>query len=284
MTKFKIRPAIYSRLPLSIAVAIAVMLAASPASAQNGTKLDAPAPAQAPAPARSPAPASATKAAILRKAESSYYILQSQGLKSFQCIVQPNWAESVPDLSQLALVSQIKFSAVIDDQGGVQVAPFLPNGGTVDPSVSQLVGGLQGTISGFFQTWNGLVFSPLLPDPTDKDIIFSAQADGFHFAKKSQDTSVDLVLTKNGLLTDMKVVTPSVAVALQPSYIATDKGLLLVGANSDLNNGSQKVVFQMQYQDVEGFELPVMVAYQVTLPNQVVSIDLSFADYKIVKQ
>jgi hypothetical protein len=40
----------------------------------------------------------------------------------------------------------------------------------------------------------------------------------------------------------------------------------------------------LQYQEVDGFEMPVMAAYQVTLPNQVVSINLSLTDYKIVKQ
>jgi hypothetical protein len=71
---------------------------------------------------------------------------------------------------------------------------------------------------------------------------------------------------------------------LKSGFIATDKGLLLISTSSDLNNGAQKVDFQLQYQEVDGFEMPVMAAYQVTLPNQVVSINLSLTDYKIVKQ
>jgi hypothetical protein len=166
----------------------------------------------------------------------------------------------------------------------VQVAAFLPSGATIDPSLGQMVGGIQQTITGFFQTWNSLVLSALLPAPTDPDLIFSSDADGYHFGKKSQGTSVDLVVTKNALLTEMKVVTPSETVVLKPGYIATDKGLLLTSTSSDLNNGAQKVDFQLQYQEVDGFEMPVMAAYQVTLPNQVVAIDLSLTDYKIVKQ
>jgi hypothetical protein len=224
------------------------------------------------------------KASILRKAAVAYYILQSHGLKSFQCDVQPNWAQVITDPDQLAAVNQVEFSAVIDDQGGVQVTPFLPSGAAIDPSLGQVVGGIQQTITGFFQTWNSLVLSPLIPPPDDTGIVFSSQADGYHFAKKSADTSVDLVLTKNALLTEMKVVTPSATVDMKPGYIATDNGLLLVSTSSDLNNGAQKVDFQLQYQDVDGFEMPVMAAYQVTLPNQVVAIDLSLTDYKIVKQ
>ena len=285
MKKFLTGPAGFFRLAVAIAVALGVVFVATQARAQqNGTKLDAPVPAQAPAPARSPAPASATKASILSKAAVSYYILQSRGLKSFQCDVQPNWAQIVTDTDQLAAVNQVEFSAAIDDQGGVQVAAFLPGGATIDPSLSQIVGGLQQTITGFFQTWNTFVLSPLLPQPDDTAIGFSSQADGYHFGKQSQNMSVDLVVTKDALLTEMKVVMPTETVVLKPGFIPTDKGLLLISTSSDLNNGAQKVDFQLQYQEVDGFEMPVMAAYQVTLPNQVVSINLSLTDYKIVKQ
>jgi hypothetical protein len=284
MKKFLTAPVGFFRLPVALAVALCVVFVAIQARAQDGTKLDSPVSAQAPAPGRSLAPASAMKASILKKAAVAYYILQSHGLKSFQCDVQPNWAQIVTDPDQLAAVNQVEFSAVIDDQGGVQVAPFLPSGATIDPSLGQIVGGLQQTISGFFQTWNSFVLSPLIPQPDDTAIGFSSQADGYHFGKQSQNMSVDLVVTKDALLTEMKVVTPSETVVLKPGYIATDNGLLLISTASDLNNGSQKVDFQLQYQEVHGFEMPVMAAYQVTLPNQVVSIDLSLTDYKIVKQ
>jgi hypothetical protein len=284
MTKLKIGTATFSRMVWAVAViALGVAFAASQASAQNGTKLDAPVQSENPVP-RSPAPPPAMKAAILRKAESSYYILQSQGLKAFQCNVQPNWTEVVPDPAQLALVSQVQFSAVIDDQGAVQVSAFLPNGAAIDPSVNQMVSGVQQTISGFFETWNSMVLSPVFSADDDAKLIYSSQADGYHFSQKNADTSVDIVMTKDALMTAMKVTTASSVIAMQPVYMATGKGLLLTSMNSDINGGKQKVNFEVQYENVEGFEMPAMVAYQVTLPDQVVSLDMSFASYTLARQ
>jgi hypothetical protein len=284
MTKFRQGTAAFSRFALSCAVAFGVFLAAGPASAQNGTKLDAPVSKPAPAPSRSPAPPSAMKASILHKAESDYYILQSQGLKAFQCNIQPNWSQIVTDPDQLAAVRNVQFTAVIDAQGGVQVNPFLPDGSAIDPSLNQLVSGLQQTVTGFFQTWNSMVFSPMFSADTDEQLVYSSQADGYHFSQKSSGTAVEIVLTKEALMTSMKVTTQSSVIAMQPAYIPTDKGLLLTSMNSVIDSGKQKVNFQIQYQNVEGFDMPAMTAYQVTLPDQVVSIDMSFSAYQIVKQ
>jgi hypothetical protein len=284
MTKFKLGAATFSRFALSCAVALGLLLAAGQASAQNGTKLDAPVSKPAPAPTRSPAPPSAMKAAILHKAETGYYILQSQGLKAFQCTVQPNWSQIVTDPDQLAAVRNVEFTAVIDPSGGVQVTPFQPDGSAVDPSLNQIVGGLQQTVTGFFQTWNSMVLSPMFSADTDEQLVYSSQADGYHFSQKSSATSVEIVLTKDALMTSMKVTTQSSVIAMQPAYIATDKGLLLTSMDSVIDSGKQKVNFQIQYQNVEGFDMPAMAAYQVTLPDQTVSIDMSFSAYQIVKQ
>jgi hypothetical protein len=282
MMKIKLGATTFSRFALSCAVALGALLAAGQASAQNGTKLDGP--VSKPAPTRSPAPPSAMKAGILHKAETGYDVLQSQGLKSFQCTIQPNWSQLVTDPDQLAAIRNVEFTAVIDAQGGVQVNPFLPDGSAIDPSLSQIVGGLQQTVTGFFQTWNSMVLTPMFSADSDMQLVYSSQADGYHFSQKSSATSVEIVLTKDALMTSMKVTTQSSVIAMQPAYIVTDKGLLLTSMNSVIDNGKQKVNFQIQYQAVEGFDMPAMVAYQVTLPDQVVAMDMSFSGYQIAKQ
>jgi hypothetical protein len=44
------------------------------------------------------------------------------------------------------------------------------------------------------------------------------------------------------------------------------------------------VNFEVQYQTVEGFQLPGKVSYQVTFPTQAVSIEMSFSNYQITKK
>jgi hypothetical protein len=285
MTKFKIGPATFLPLTLLIAAALGVALAPGHAFAQDGKRLDAPAPAPAPPLARPSAQASsAMKDLILRKAEGAYYILQVQGLKSFQCVIQPNWAQIVTDPTQLALVSPVQFTAVIDDQGAATVTPFLPSGAAIDPSLNDLVGGLQQTVEGFFQTWNSMVFSRVFSPGDDDQLVYSSQADGYHFAQKTSDANVDIVMTRDALMTAMKVTTSSSVIAMAPVYIATDNGLLLSSMNSVIDSGKQKVNFQLQYEMVDGFEMPAMAAYQVIFPDQTVSIDMSFSSYKIIRQ
>jgi len=285
MTKSKIGSATFLRLAFGVVAAMGLTLGAfQPAAhAQDGKRLDTP--VAAPAPAKPPVQnTSAMKDLILRKAEGAYYILQAQGLKSFQCVIQPNWAQIVTDPAQLALVNQVQFTAAIDDQGGATVTPFLPSGAAIDPSLNDLVGGLQQAAEGFFQTWNSLVFSRVFSPDDDDQLVYSSQSDGYHFAQKTSDANVDIVMTRDALITAMKVTTSSSVIEMSPVYIATDNGLLLSSMNSVIDSGKQKVNFQLQYQLVDGLELPAMAAYQVTFPDQTVSIDMSFSAYKTVRQ
>jgi hypothetical protein len=236
---------------------------------------------QAPA---APALPSAGGAEILRKAEAAYYVLQGQGLKSFRCTIQPDWSKTVSDPAKLALIGQVAYTTVIDDQGAAHVTPFLPNGAPIDPSVAQLVGGMQQAIAGFFQTWNAMVLTGLFNPQNDALLVYSSQPDGNHFSQKTVDGSTEVVLTNDALLTAMSVITASSDVEIQPSFLATAKGLLMNGITSDVDHGAQKINFQIQYQTVEGFQMPATIDCRIALPNQVVLIDFSAAAYTIVKQ
>jgi hypothetical protein len=275
---------VHARIPrvaLCVLVAFWAPLASAQTSPQGGTKLDPAVAAQAPV---SSAPPSAVGQEILRKAEAAYYVLQGQGLKSFRCTIQPDWSKTVSDPAKLALVGQVAYTVVIDDQGAAQVTPFLPNGAVIDSSLDQLVGGMRQAIAGFFQTWNSMVLTGLFSPQNDALLVYSSQPDGNHFSQKTADGSTEIVLTNDALMTAMSVITASSDVEIQPSFLATAKGLLMNGITSDVDHGKQKVNFQIQYQNVEGFQMPATIDCQVALPSQVVSIDFTAAAYTIVKQ
>src|ERR1035441_4907882 len=114
--------------------------------------------AATPAASRTPAQATAKppdKKAVLEKALQTYYILEHQGLKSFQCVVQPDWKKFMDMMAQkpstgedprLALLIPVQYSVVVDNQGDPKITPFLETGGTPDPSVDGIVAGAQRTI------------------------------------------------------------------------------------------------------------------------------------------
>jgi hypothetical protein len=96
--------------------------------------------------------------------------------------------------------------------------------------------------------------------------------------------NIEVLLTKDYVLTTMKSTAPGVVILQKPQYTKTDKGLLMTGLDDDINNGSQKVNIQIQYQTVEGFQLPGKVAYQVTFSGQTVPLDMTFTKYQLTKR
>jgi hypothetical protein len=265
----------FSSLALFLAVALMLIPAACKTSAQSET---------APPP---------DKAQLLLKARQIYYVLQNQGMKSFQCTIQPDWAKfakfmtqngTAVDQAKIALITPVAFTAVVDEQGNATATPFLASGGSVDPTVDQMVGGAKQVIEGFFKSWGSVVFTGIFAPSDDQNLTMLIQPDGIHFSQKTGEANVDIVLNRDSLLTTMKVTTTSAIIVMNPKYSKTDKGLLMTSLNSDINNGTQKVNFEVQYQTVEGFQLPGKVSYQVTFPTQAVSIEMSFSNYQITKK
>ena len=274
MTTSKKSSFTFSYIAFFLAAALVLLPAAYKASAQSETK-------------------SPDKAQLLLKARQIYYVLQNQGLKSFQCTVQPDWAKFAKAMTQsgasvddakIALVTPVAFTATVDNEGTATATPFLASGGTIDPSVNQMVGGAKQVIEGFFKSWGSIVVTGIFAPSDDTNLTLSNQPDGYHFSQKMDQTNVDIVLNGDSLLITLKVATPSTIVVMNPKYAKTDKGLLLSSVNSDINNGTQKVNFDVQYQTVEGFQLPAKVGYQVVLPTQTVSVEMLFSKYQITKK
>jgi hypothetical protein len=94
----------------------------------------------------------------------------------------------------------------------------------------------------------------------------------------------EVLLTKDFLLTTMKSAAPGVVILQKPRYTKTDKGLLMTAMDDDINNGSQKVNIQIQYQTVEGFQLPGKVTYQVTVSGQTIPMEFSITKYQLTKR
>jgi hypothetical protein len=233
------------------------------------------------------------KKEILAKARQSYYVLQNEGLKSFQCVIQPNWTQLLAYLSEkpvaandplLAKLSAVQYSAVIDEQGSAKVTPVRLAGANADSNLDQIIAQGQQVVDGFFKSWGPMVVTGAFPEEQDQNYDLSDQPDGYHFIQKAGDASIELILTRDVVLTAMKVTSPTANVLMLPKYSKTEKGLLMSGVDTDINKGTQVVNFQVQYQTIEGFQLPGKVSYQVTLPSEKVSFDLSFTQYQLTRR
>jgi hypothetical protein len=263
----------FSWLSLLLVAAFTVKLAASQGLAQStATTLD--------------------KKTVLEKALHSYYILENQGLKSFQCIVQPDWKKFIDAMAQkpiagedprLALLMPVQYSVAVDTQGDPQITPVLTTGGIPDSSVEGVVAGAQRTILGFFQSWDSMVLSSLFSPSEEASYTLLEQQDGYKLTEISGELNIEILLTKDFVFTTMKSTAPGVVILVKPQFTKTGKGLLMTGMDDDINNGSQKVNVQIQYQAVEGFQLPSKVSYVATFSGQTVPLELSFTKYQIPK-
>jgi len=234
------------------------------------------------------------KKAVLQKALQTYYILENQGLKSFQCVVQPDWKKFMDSDAakpangedpRLALLSPVQYSVADDDQGDPKITPIRPAGGMPDSSVDGMVAGAQRAILGFFESWNSMVLASLFSPAEEDSYGFSEQPDGYKFTEIAGEQHIELSLTRDYVLTLMHVTAPGVVISIKPKYTKIDKGLLLMtGFDDDINNGSQKLSVQIQYQTIEGFQLPSKVSYVVTFSGQTVPMDLYFTKYQLPKR
>ncbi len=261
------------RLGLSLAVAVAVILSSIQGCRQSGA-------------------AEAEKAALLPNADKSYYYLQSQGLKAFRCTVQVNVNQSNSDQSKFAQLNKIQFSVVVDDQGSAEVTPVRANGKPLDHNLDVTISEGQQLVEAFFQMWDSLVFTGMFTGSDDeKKMMPWEQPDGFHYSGSFADGSREFVLTKDSLLTTMRTTSEGTTVIIQPKFTKTDRGLwLMTSVDTDKTveaspiNEEEKLSLQIQYQPIEGFQLPANVEYQTALPNDVVAIDMNFTGYHLTKR
>ncbi len=185
---------------------------------------------------------------------------------------------------RLAMLSPVQYSVVDDNQGDPKVTPIRPAGGTPDASVDGMVAGAQRAIGGFFQSWNSMVLSSLFSPSEEDSYTLSGQPDGYKLAEIAGEQHIEISITNDFLFTTMHVTAPGVVISINPKFTKIDKSLLLMtGFDDDINNGSQKVSVQIQYQTIEGFQLPSKVSYVVSFSGQTVPMDLYFTKYQLGK-
>jgi hypothetical protein len=232
-------------------------------------------------------------AEVIKNARDSYYTLKSQGLKTFKCDVQPDWQKLLVsvdkknialDDARLKQLAGLHFTVAIDEQGQSTITPYKVNGDPIDPSVNQLVSGFQQMLSGFYQTWTSMVLSNPFPDASGQTL--RLEGDNFRLIGKDGDSDIEILLNKNYAITEMKVMSAVSKTIMLPQFDKTAKGLLFTGVDSDITDadGHTKVLLGVQYQEVQGLQLPKTAQFTVTLPSQVIAVEMKFSNYQVVKQ
>jgi hypothetical protein len=183
------------------------------------------------------------KKTFLQKTRQTYYVLEDQGLKSFQCIVQPDWKKFMDSQAEkpgtadprLSMLSPVQYSIAVDNQGDPQITPIRPAGGTPDSSVDGMVAGAQRAILGFFQSWDSMVLSSLFSPSEEDSYTLSDQPAGYKLTEIAGEQHIEISINKDYLFTLMHVTAPGVVISIIPKFTKADKSLLLMTGFDDDN-------------------------------------------------
>lgn len=233
---------------------------------------------------------------IIRQARQAYYNLSRLGLTGFQSNIQPNWQVALrsqlaanPSGAQegLRILNGLHFSMSLDPQGNVKVnhtADVAAPNERVAAGFNQIYTGMEQTVTGFFMTWNLFMLQTPFPEV---DAGFQLQDLGKQYLLSYKDSAaaVSTTMTKEFVITEIKVSSPAFKSSISPHFIRTPQGYILTGyeGNYEPANGAGKtqIKVQVDYQEVNGLQLPRKLYIDSIYDGTPTQMELLFSDYKI---
>jgi hypothetical protein len=224
----------------------------------------------------------------LEAARAAYYSLRREGLASFSCLVTPNWDLLLASRWRTDPAASAKAYKVFDGiTFGVEVTPGQrakvlhadpPTSPEIDAAaLKRLTGGLEQTLSGFFDTWAPFVLTSPIPPITAE---VSETRELWSVDYKEGATSVGLAMRKDYTIDASHIVTAQFDSLIQPQFTRLTKGLLLTavqGQYRQLPSGAPvSLQMRIEYQEVSGFQLPRRLHVMTHDGHAVGLMDLAF--------
>ena len=223
----------------------------------------------------------------LDAARAAYYSLRREGLASFSCLVTPNWDLLLASRWRTDPAAAAKaYKTLSSLTFGVEVAPGqrpkvvhadVPGSDSESDSLKRLVGGMEQTVGGFFDTWAPFVMTTPIPGAAAE----VTQTHGVWVVDlKEGTTQIGLVMRQDYTIESTRILTATFASVIQPQFIKSPKGLLLTavqGSFRKLPDGPPvSLQLRIEYQDVSGFMLPKRLHVSSNDGHTVGLMDLGF--------
>lgn len=230
------------------------------------------------------------KREIVRRATESYYSLRKLGLLEFKATFQPNWAlmaknaEANPEA--MKMLNSLVLSVSLRPDGSVRVTNDtkvpIPTG--QKETVKQLRAAMEETLSGFFLTWN--LFMLNSPFPAVESEYEIQDFDGAYLlAYREGSADVSMTMTRDLAITEIKVFAGGFKTSVKPQLTKTEKGYVLVGYQATYEPtsgpGNAKLTLQLDYQEVNGLQLPRKLNLDATYDGAPVQMELQFSQYQL---
>jgi len=233
---------------------------------------------------------------IVRRAWQSYYSLKKQGLLEFRCNALPDWdsmykslkTDTAGRLQLLPMLQKTRFRIVLGPDGASTIShesDVAPPDEKIAQRLRDTIGGTEQMLTGFYQTWSQFVFNTLLPD---EDSEYTVVELGGKYRLSYKEGAADIVTTMDHdfRIEQIEVASPQFNAAFKTQWSNTPKGLLLVayGAAIKTASASLSLTVKIEYQEIEGLELPSAIVATVPAGDGEVAIPVAFADYQIKKR
>ena len=241
----------------------------------------------------------ADKKEVIRQAKESYYNLPSQGLLEVQIAVTPNWAAVLrrelksdipPDHPALKLLGGLHFWLSLDQKGTARISHQIDTAPANQKSMAdfhQTVSGVEEMLSGFATSIGPYLFTSPFPE-IDSEYQLEEMSEQYRLTYKQGQFDVVTIMKKNFTITYLQVTGSAFTGSVKPQFIRTARGLLISGYQSTYQAGSEKltdlVSAQIEYKDVEGFQLPERILIDTTSKASNLEWELRFSDYQVKKR
>jgi len=230
---------------------------------------------------------------VINQARQSYYSLKRLGLVEFRANIRPNWELMLKGESTspeaMKLLNGLHFSILFGESGNVIVnhqADFPPKNEVVAKGYKDIFEGVDNAVYGFFETWNLFMFGSPFPEP---DSAYELQDLGASYLLKYAEPKNQVATTfgKDFYIREIQVSGDSFTGAIKPELKKTDHGNIIVAYRGSYagaaGNRTSDLQVTIQYNEVNGLEVPLKVNVEGTYNGGPVNMEILFSDYKISK-
>lgn len=231
-------------------------------------------------------PACADGKETLDAARAAYYSLRREGLTSFTCLVTPNWDLMLASRWRTDPAAAAKVYKTFSSLTfGVEVVPGrhpkvmhadIP-GDSENEALKRLVGGMEQTVSGFFDTWAPFVLTTPIPGGAAE----VSETHGLWSVDYNEgQVRIGVVMRKDYTIDVTHITSATYDSTIQPQFTKSPKGLLLTAVQGEYRPlpAGQPVSLQLriEYQNVSGFFLPRRLHVSSNDGHAVALMDLGF--------
>ena len=165
-------------------------------------------------------------------------------------------------------------------------ADVAPAGQQRAEDLNQIFSGMEEMITGFFDTWSAFMLTSPLPE-VESEYDLTNEGDGYLLSYRDGATRVATVMTKDLLISEMKISTTEFNSSIWPHFTKSREGLLLTGYDANYQPtsgpGTTHLKVEISYQEAGGLQLPQTLHLQGSYNGASFAVETAFADYQVKK-